>query len=86
MSKSWDNTYLGDFTNRENSNIEEELLTKFLIRKGYSLPLIHRALKELKDAAGDQSLNLYDLNKQTYKKLRYGVRVNENAGQHKSTI
>lgn len=79
-------TYLGDFTNRENSNIEEELLTKFLIRKGYSLPLIHRALKELKDAAGDQSLNLYDLNKQTYKKLRYGVKVNENAGQHKSTI
>lgn len=79
-------TYLGDFTNRENSNIEEELLTKFLIRKGYSLPLIHRALKELKDAAGDQSLNLYDLNKQTYKKLRYGVKVNENVGQHKSTI
>lgn len=79
-------TYLGDFTNRENSNIEEELLTKFLIRKGCSLPLIHRALKELKDAAGDQSLNLYDLNKQTYKKLRYGVRVNENVGQHKSTI
>lgn len=84
MSKSY--TYLGDFTNRENSNIEEELLTKFLIRKGYFLPLIHRALKELKDAAGDQSLNLYDLNKQTYKKLRYGVKVNENVGQHKSTI
>ena len=29
-------TYLGDFTERKNSNIETELLTKFLTRKGYS--------------------------------------------------
>ena len=27
-------TYLGDFTERKNSNIETELLTKFLISKG----------------------------------------------------
>ena len=27
-------TYLGDFTERKNSNIETELLTKFLTRKG----------------------------------------------------
>lgn len=33
-------TYLGDFTERENSNIETELLTKFLSRKGYSPVLI----------------------------------------------
>ena len=43
-------TYLGDFTERENSNIETELLTKFLSRKGYSPVLISRALKELRDA------------------------------------
>lgn len=60
-------TYLGDFTERKNSNIETELLTKFLTRKGYSPVLISRALKELQDAAGDQSVNLYDLNEQTYK-------------------
>lgn len=29
-------TYLGDFTERKNSNIETELLTKFLTGKGYS--------------------------------------------------
>lgn len=79
-------TYLGDFTDRQNSNIEEEFLMKYLIRQGYSLPLIHRALKELKDAASNQSLNLYDLNEQTYKKLRYGVKVSENVGQHKNTL
>ena len=79
-------TYLGDFTERKNSNIETELLTKFLTRKGYSPVLISRALKELQDAAGDQSVNLYDLNEQTYKKLRYGVKVSESVGQHKITV
>ena len=79
-------TYLGDFTERKNSNIETELLTKFLTRKGYSPVLISRALKELQNAAGDQSVNLYDLNEQTYKKLRYGVKVSESVGQHKTTV
>lgn len=79
-------TYLGNFTERKNSNIETELLTKFLTRKGYSPVLISRALKELQDAAGDQSVNLYDLNEQTYKKLRYGVKVSESVGQHKITV
>ena len=36
-------TYLGDFTERKNSNIETELLTKFLTRNGYSPVLISRA-------------------------------------------
>lgn len=79
-------TYLGDFTERKNSNIETELLTKFLTRKGYSSVLISRALKELQDAAGDQSVNLYDLNEQTYKKQRYGAKASESTGQHKATV
>ena len=79
-------TYLGDFTERKNSNIETELLAKFMTRKGYSQTLVSRALKELTDAAGDQSANLYDLNEQTYKKLRYGVKVSESVGQHKATV
>ncbi|WP_314724201.1 HsdR family type I site-specific deoxyribonuclease [Enterocloster bolteae] len=79
-------TYLGDLTDCSNSNIETEPLTKFLTRKGYSPVIICRALKELQDAAGDQSVNLYDLNEQTYKKLRYGVKVSESVGQHKITV
>lgn len=79
-------TYLGDFTDRINSNIETDLLTKFLTRKGYSPLLISRALKELQDAAGNQSVNLYDLNEETYKKLRYGVKVSESVGLHKLTV
>lgn len=79
-------TYLGDFSDRTNSNIEETYLTAFLTRKGYSPQLISRALKDLKNAAGDQSVSLYDLNEQTYKKLRYGSKVNESAGQNKTTV
>lgn len=79
-------TYLGDFTDRVNSNIETDLLTKFLTRKEYSPLLISRALKELQDAAGNQSVNLYDLNEETYKKLRYGVKVSESVGMHKLTV
>ncbi|MDL2207847.1 DEAD/DEAH box helicase family protein [Desulfovibrio sp. OttesenSCG-928-M16] len=79
-------TYLGDLSDRTNSNIEEEQLTTFLDRKGHSPLLISRALKDLKNAAGDQSVSLYDLNEQTYKKLRYGSKVSESAGQNKTTV
>lgn len=79
-------TYLGDFSDRTNSNIEEEYLTTFLARKGYSAQLISRALKDLKNVAGNQSISLYDLNEQTYKKLRYGSKVSEFTGQNKATV
>lgn len=79
-------TYLGNFIERKNSNIEIELLEKFLVRKKYSRTLINRAIKILFDTANNQSQNLYDLNENTYKKLRYGVNVSEHVGQHKKNI
>lgn len=79
-------TYLGNYTERDNSNIEEGLLIRYLNRKGYSDSVIRLALKGLKDTAGSQSLNLYDLNRQTYKKLRYGARIHENKGDHMCTV
>lgn len=79
-------TYLGNFTERKNFNIEIELLEKFLVRKKYSKTLINRAIKILLDTAGNQSQSLYDLNENTYKKLRYGVNVSEHVGQHKKNI
>ena len=53
-------TYLGDFTERKNFNIETELLTKFLTRKGYSPVLISRALKELQDAFKNLDFKIAD--------------------------
>ena len=87
MKNKLDYTYLGDLHDRENNkNIEDEYLIKFLAKKGYSKELINKAITEFKKTAEDQSKNLYDLNKETYKLLRYGVNIKENVGEHKKTI
>ena len=78
--------YLGDFSDRVHGNIEETYLKAFLDRKGYSAQLISRALKDLENTAGDQSVSLYDLNQQTYKKLRYGSKISESAEQKNTTV
>src|SRR4030066_1593495 len=79
--------YLGNWEEREeNSNIEEELLTAYLSKKGYSQNLIAKALYELGKVANDQSKSLYDVNKAVYTMLRYGVNVEPELGQNKETV
>ena len=79
-------TYLGDFTDKQNSNIELKYLIKFLQRQGYSDVLIKRGIKALQDKATNQQLSLYDLNKETYAILRYGAKVKEGAGEQTRTV
>jgi len=79
--------YLGNWQDREgNSNIEEEYLTAYLERRGYSNTLIRRALYKLNKAAGDQSKSLYDVNKAVYGLLRYGAKVKPDAGENTDTV
>lgn len=80
--------YLGDYKDRpNNSNIETDLLTTFLRDKqGYSDTLITKALHELKKVAGDGSKNLYDVNKEVYSLLRYGVKIKAEAGENTQTV
>jgi type I restriction enzyme, R subunit len=79
--------YLGNWEEREgNSNIEEQYLRAFLTRSGYSDRLINKAISELKRAAGKQATSLYDLNKEVYSLLRYGVNVREELGENKKTV
>ncbi len=80
--------YLGDWHDRPNkSNIETEILTAFLRDKqGYSNSLITKALYELNKVAGDQSKSLYDINKEVYSLLRYGVKVKEEVGENTQTV
>ena len=79
--------YLGDFTDRpNNSNIEQEYLRIFLKKQGYADKLIERAIQELVKVASNQQVSLYDLNENTYFRLRYGAKVSELAGQHKTTV
>jgi type I restriction enzyme, R subunit len=80
--------YLGNWIDRpDNRNIEEELLLNFLKNKqGYEDNLISRALHELNRVAGDQSHSLYDINKEVYGLLRYGVKVKEGVGEQTKTV
>lgn len=79
--------YLDNWIDRNNSNIEEGYLRAFLReRQGYDDGLINRALHELNRVAGDQSRSLYDINKDVYGLLRYGVKIKEGAGEQSKTV
>jgi type I restriction enzyme, R subunit len=78
--------YLGSWEDRENSNIEVELLTKFLQKQNYSDVLIGKALFELQQVAQNQNKGLYDINKEVYSQLRYGVQVKESIGEPNQTV
>ncbi len=78
--------YLGNWEERENnSNIEEELLSKYLKGK-HPQTLIGKAVSQLQKLATNQSKSLYDINKEIYSALRYGIDVKDKAGDKKQTI
>ena len=79
--------YLGNWEEREgNSNIEDGLLRAFLERSGHSKRLIDRAIADFKRVAEKQNVSLYDLNKEVYGLLRYGMKVREEIGEHHKTV
>jgi len=79
--------YLGNWEEREgNSNIEEEYLRAYLTRSGYSETLIKKAIEELKRCTNRSNVSLYDLNKDTYGLLRYGIKVREELGEQYKTV
>lgn len=79
--------YLGNWEERDcNSNIEEDILSSWLTKRGYSQNLIGKALYEFGKVANDQSKSLYDVNKEVYSKLRYGVNVQPGIGHNKETV
>jgi len=78
--------YLGNWEDREdNSNIEKELLEKYLKGK-YNQTLINKAISKLQKLALNQNKSLYDLNKEIYSALRYGIAVKDKAGDKNKTI
>ena len=79
--------YLGNWEEREgNSNIEEELLTGYLNRKGYKPTLISRAIDQFKTTAINFNDSLYTTNKNVYQLLRYGIKVKAAAGDNFETV
>ena len=79
--------YLGDWQDRYgNSNIEEDLLTAYLTRSGYSADQVSRSLHTLRTEANNANRSLYDNNKAVYDLLRYGVPVRVAAREYTETI
>ena len=80
--------YLGDWKDRAgNSNIEKTLLTDWLTRQGHGNRIIAKVLFELgKAAALGGSKTLYDANREVYGLLRYGVKVQPDAGEQNVTV
>jgi type I restriction enzyme R subunit len=79
--------YLGNLKDEENNrNVETRILRNYLREKGYSEKLIERALSKLNRAVTNQSNSLYDVNKEVYGYLRYGIEVRENVGENKQTV
>jgi len=79
--------YLGNWEDRlGNSNVEEELLRTYLHSHGYTDTLIDKALFEFTKTSDQQNKSLYDINKEVYSLLRYGVKVSPGAGKQRKTV
>src|SRR6266513_2146818 len=79
--------YLGDWTDREsNTNIEEGLLSAWLIRSGYSPAQINVALHKLRSEVDNHNRTLYGNNRAVYSLLRYGVDVKTEVGKVTETV
>jgi len=79
-------TYLGNWEERpDNANIEEEFLREYLKEK-YDDALIERAISKLEKISTNQSKHLYDINKEVYDSIRYGISVKENVGDNDQTV
>lgn len=80
-------TYLGNWEERDgNRNIEESMLRSFLVKQGCREDLISRAVFEFQKKAGDQSRSLYDVNRDVYNILRYGLKIKTEAGTNTETV
>jgi type I restriction enzyme R subunit len=81
-------TYLGNYKARENnSNVEEELLKKYLKdKKGYSNIIINRAINELLNTSKNQGKKLYFANKDVYELIRYGTSKKEDETKKNQSV
>ncbi len=80
--------YLGNWQDRVNNrNIETELVIDWLKRQSHDSKIIAKVLFELgKGAAIGGSKTLYDVNREVYSLLRYGMKVQPDVGEHTDTV
>jgi len=78
--------YLGDWSERVNRHIEEDLLREWLAQRGHTPEQISRALDLLGREANNPTRSLYDNNRAVYSLLRYGVPVKTAAGENTESV
>ncbi len=80
--------YLGNREERDdNSNVEEQFLSKWLKKQGHNDKIITKVLFEVNKAkAVGGNRNLYDANRDVYGLLRYGVKVRPEVGKQHVTV
>lgn len=79
--------YLGDWQYRDgNSNIEEDVLSRYLTEAGYSPVQISRAIHSLRTEAENPGRSLYGNNQAVYNLLRYGVSVKTEAAKNTENV
>jgi len=78
--------YLGDWSDRDNSNVDEKLLGDYLTGARYAPEQISRAIYLLHTEADNPIRTLYEHNKAVYSMLRYGVPVKIETGEVTETV
>ena len=80
--------YLGNWKDRiDNSNVEDELIFNWLKRQGHDDGIIDKTLFAFSKATAlGGSKTLYDANRETYELLRYGVKIQPEAGEQTVTV
>ena len=80
--------YLGNWKDRpDNGNVEEGLVTRWLKRNGHDAKIISKTLIAFKNATAlGGSKTLYDVNREVYGLLRYGVKIQPEVGEQTVTV
>lgn len=80
--------YLGNWHDRANNrNIDVDILSAWLNKRGISDTLAARVIRQLDTAAAlGEGKKLYYANKEVYQLLRYGVKDKEGAGELNQTV
>ena len=73
-------TYLGNLTDQDNTPIKEDLLRKYLEKRGYCREQSNKAIAALVNKSGNQTDTLYEVNRAVYELLRYGLPVRDEKG------
>lgn len=73
LEKDLGYTYMGNLEDQDNKAIKSNLLEDYLRRRGYTATQIKQAIMHLEKAANNQANSLYQINKDVYSLLRYGL-------------